>query len=84
MRRQLKSGMTALTRDSNGIYIADAIAGDGLSINSTTKVMAVSVGDGLDIVTDAVAVDVTDFIDTSYGLTESSNNIRINRHTTTA
>ena len=78
LRVKLKSGMTAMTRDSNGIYIADAIAGDGLSINSTTKVMAVSVGDGLDIVTDAVAVDVTDFIDTSYGLTESSNNIRIN------
>lgn len=44
-------------------------------------------GDGLDLADGGaganatLAVDVTDFIDTSYGLTESSNNIRINAGT---
>jgi len=43
-----------------------------------------TVGDGLDEVdagggsTYTVSVDVTDFIDTDYGLTEDSNNIRLN------
>jgi len=48
-----------------------------------TNERILTAGDGLDL-TDAgagssatLAVDVTDFIDTSYGLTESSNNIRV-------
>lgn len=45
---------------------------------------ALTAGDGLDLTdggansTVTLAVDVTDFIDTSFGLTESSNNIRVN------
>lgn len=76
---KLKSGMTAMVRDAGGIYIADAIAGNGLTINATTKVMAVGAGDGIDVDANSVAVDVTDIIDGSsaYGLTESGNNIRI-------
>lgn len=35
-------------------------------------------GDGIDVTGQQVAVDVTDIIDTSYGLTEDSNNIRVN------
>lgn len=38
----------------------------------------VTAGDGIDVTGQAVAVDVTDFIDTSYGLTEATNNIRVN------
>jgi len=35
-------------------------------------------GDGLDLTGTFFSVDVTDFIDTAYGLTEDSNNIRVN------
>ena len=35
------------------------------------------VGDGLDIITDTISVDVTDFINTSAGLTETTNNIEV-------
>lgn len=35
-------------------------------------------GDGLDLTGTLFSVDVTDFIDTAYGLTEDSNNIRVN------
>lgn len=52
------------------------LAGAGLGY--ATGILAVNVGDGLDISTDTVIVDVTDFIDTSYGLTESANDIRVN------
>ncbi len=38
---------------------------------------AATPGDGIDITGQQIAVDVTDIIDTSYGLTESANNIRI-------
>jgi hypothetical protein len=45
---------------------------------------ALTAGDGIDLTdggansTVTMAVDVTDFIDTSFGLTESTNNIRVN------
>lgn len=35
-------------------------------------------GDGLDLVGSVFSIDVTDFIDTNYGLTEDTNNIRVN------
>jgi hypothetical protein len=35
-------------------------------------------GDGIDITGTTISVDVTDIIDTSYGLTESGNDIRVN------
>lgn len=38
----------------------------------------VTAGDGIDLTGQAVAVDVTDLIDTNYGLTENTNNIRVN------
>lgn len=56
-------------------------AGDGLTGGgdlSADRAFAVNAGDGIDLVADAVAVDVTDFIDTAYGLTEDTNNIRVN------
>ena len=60
--------------------ISNNIAGNGLTING--KVLHVGAGDGLDLAADSIAVDVTDFIDTAKGLTESSNNIQINLATT--
>lgn len=51
-------------------------AGDGLT--SGTGTYAVGAGDGIDVAADAVAVDVTDIIDTSYGLKEATNNIQMN------
>lgn len=56
-------------------------AGDGLAGGgdiSASRTFAVGAGDGIDVAADSVAVDVTDVIDTSYGLTESSNDIRVN------
>lgn len=56
-------------------------AGSGLTGGGTiaaSRTFNVGAGDGIDVAADAVSVDVTDFIDTAYGLTESSNDIRIN------
>lgn len=56
-------------------------AGAGLTGGGTLgadRTFAVGAGDGIDVAADAVAVDVTDIIDTAYGLTEDTNNIRIN------
>ncbi|MBK8051094.1 MAG: hypothetical protein IPK16_30745 [Anaerolineales bacterium] len=76
---KLKSGMTAMAVDADGLYIADAIAGAGLTIDGTTKVMAVGAGDGIDVNANDVAVDVTDIINVAYGLYEpSANDIGIN------
>ncbi len=55
---------------------ADVVAGDGLTKSGNT--INVGAGDGIVSNADTIAVDVTDFIDTSYGLTEDTNNIRIN------
>lgn len=55
-------------------------AGQGLTGGGTipgTVTFNVGAGDGIDVSADAVAVDVTDIIDTDYGLTEDSNNIRV-------
>uniref|UniRef100_A0A6M3KPI7 Putative lectin/glucanase superfamily protein n=1 Tax=viral metagenome TaxID=1070528 RepID=A0A6M3KPI7_9ZZZZ len=65
-----------LNVSSGALQNADTVAGDGLTI--TDGVLAVGAGDGIDVAADSVAVDITDILDTSYGLTESSNNIRIN------
>jgi hypothetical protein len=60
-----------------GIKLADAVAAAGL-IKDGSENLAVGAGDGIDVNADDVAVDVTDLIDTSYGLTEDTNNIRVN------
>jgi len=61
---------------SENLRIAAAAAGDGLT-GGAGDPLAVGAGDGIDITSNAVAVDVTDIIDTAYGLTEDTNNIRI-------
>jgi len=62
--------------NAGAIRLEAAVAGDGLAHSS--GVLSVNAGDGIDIIGDAVTVDVTDFIDTSYGLTENANDIRVN------
>lgn len=62
---------------SENLRIAASAAGAGLT-GGGGSALAVGAGDGIDVADDSVAVDVTDIIDTNYGLTESSNNIRIN------
>jgi len=57
--------------------VSNVSAGDGLT-EPTANTFAVGAGDGIDVSADAAAVDVTDFIDTSYGLTENTNDIRVN------
>ncbi len=53
------------------------VAGDGLSQDGSGA-MQVNAGDGIDILGDAVTVDVTDIIDTAAGLTEDgANNIQV-------
>ena len=52
------------------------IAGGGLTKVGST--VAVGAGDGIDVAADSIAVDVTDIIDTNYGLVENTNNIRVN------
>lgn len=57
------------------------IAGSGLTDGgalSSNVTLNIGAGDGIDVAADSIAVDVTDFIDTAYGLTEATNNIRIN------
>jgi hypothetical protein len=62
---------------SENLRIAAAAAGAGLT-GGGGSALAVGAGDGIDVATDSVAVDVTDFIDTAYGLEEDTNNIRVN------
>ena len=55
------------------------VAGGGLTKIGST--LAVGAGDGIDVAADSIAVDVTDIIDTNYGLVEDSNNIRVHLDT---
>jgi len=63
------SGGGALTADRT-LSLASTTAGAGLTF--TTGVLAVGAGDGIDVLADSVAVDVTDII--GVGLTEDGGN----------
>lgn len=56
--------------------LGQVTAGDGLTKDVDT--LNVGAGDGIDVAADSIAVDVTDIIDTAYGLTENTNDIRVN------
>ena len=63
-----------------GVDVSD-FAGTGLEDDASEnlRIAAAAAGDGLDGGGgSALSVDVTDIIDTNYGLTEDTNNIRIN------
>jgi|GEM_PF-5175650 len=55
-------------------------ADDGLEFGTgaTLGALGIKTGDGLDTGASGVLVDVTDFIDTGYGLAENANDIRVN------
>uniref|UniRef100_A0A6M3IVP1 Putative lectin/glucanase superfamily protein n=2 Tax=viral metagenome TaxID=1070528 RepID=A0A6M3IVP1_9ZZZZ len=52
-------------------------AGDGLTIDQNGIQLVLKAGGGLDVDLTGLSVDCTDIIDTSYGLTESSNKLQI-------
>lgn len=53
---------------------------DGLEFGTGAALgsLGVKTGDGLDTGATGVLIDVTDFLDTNYGLTESTNDVRVN------
>lgn len=78
------AGVITITNSSPGSALAGLAYVTIGNTGSLSAERALTAGDGLDL-TDGGAnssvtfdVDVTDFIDTSFGLTESSNNIRVN------
>jgi hypothetical protein len=80
IKLQTTSGL-ALT--STGLALDTSVAGDGLTINPTTRVLAVGEGDGIDVLVDTVKVNVTEIINYSAGLTDDgSNNIGVKLNTT--
>jgi hypothetical protein len=71
------------TNANRGYYQVDFTTGDAVGTDPITfsEFMAPAVytaGDGIDIAANSISVDVTDIIDTNYGLTENANDIRIN------
>jgi hypothetical protein len=71
---QVRLATTSGLQVSTGLMVADSIAGNGLTI--TSKVMAVGAGDGIDVLTDTIAVDVTDLIGSGL-VEEATNNIAL-------
>lgn len=78
--QQIKAAVAAdgLQKDASENLAVDVsdFAGSGLEDDGSENLQVVA-GDGIDVSTD-VAVDVTDFIDTTKGLTETSNDIQVN------
>jgi len=69
---------TGLESSGGDLRIAATAAGNGL-VGGGASALAVGAGDGIDVDVDSIAVDVTDIIDTAYGLIEDTDNdIRIN------
>jgi hypothetical protein len=81
---QIKLQTTSgLALNSTGLALDTSVAGDGLMINGTTRVLAVGEGDGIDVLTDTIKVNVTEIINYSAGLTDDgSNNIGVKLNTT--
>lgn len=72
---------SALVADVSGLYVADSIAGNGLDI-TPAKILFVGEGDGIDVFANTVAVDVTEIVNYSFGITDDgSNNIRVHLET---
>jgi hypothetical protein len=57
---------------------SDVVGTDPITFTEFMSPTVYVAGDGIDIAGTTISVDVTDFIDTTYGLTESSNDIRVN------
>lgn len=70
-RQQSAGGIAA---DASGLYILKP-TNSGLNLSASG--LAVGPGQGIDVAGGTVAVDVTDIIDTTFGLTESGNKMRI-------
>ncbi len=57
---------------------SDVVGTDPITFSFFSNPAMLTAGDGIDIISNVVSVDVTDIIDTNYGLVEDSNNIRVN------
>ena len=57
---------------------SDVVGTNGITFSPFSNPVSVTAGDGIDVNGTQVSVDVTDIIDTNYGLTENANDIRIN------
>lgn len=69
---------SGLVMDNDGLRVATALAGSGLSMQNDPRVLSVGAGDGIDVAGTSVAVDVTDLLGT--GITESgTNNIAVDQ-----
>lgn len=67
---------SGLLVDGNGLDINPTLAGNGLAYNAGVLSVNLGTNAGLDIVSDQVTIDVTDFID-GITLTETSNVIEV-------
>jgi hypothetical protein len=61
--------------DGSGVLTLNV---DNIDWTQFSGIGTYTAGDGIDIIGTTISVDVTDIIDTSYGLTESGNDIRVN------
>jgi len=72
--------VSASPRPTSGVS-GTIVAGQGLYGGGSlpgTATLNVGAGDGIDVASASIAVDVTDIIDTAYGLVENDNDIRVN------
>lgn len=68
----LQLGQQSVTADK----IATSVAGNGL-IGGNGTALAVGEGDGIDVAADSISVNVSEIVDTTKGLTVSSNDIQV-------
>lgn len=76
---QLARGLRAYWQDDIDRKVDAALTRTVIATGRATQSggSSYTAGDGIDIASSVISVDVTDLIDTSYGLTEDTNNIRI-------
>jgi hypothetical protein len=69
------NGNTGWVLKTTGVITIDVTGQTWVQFSGEGRYVA---GDGIDFTGNIISVDVTDIIDTNYGLTENSNNIQVN------
>jgi len=67
-----------LSNSTIDVAAGNGLTGGGSTALGGTATLNIGAGDGIDVAADSIAVDVTDFIDTAAGLTETANDIQVN------